>query len=86
MQTTLRLDDELYRRAKAAAAERGTSLTRLVEEAIRDCLNRATAPAPRRRRLRLPVATATGGLAPEFSSLQEAIEATDLTFDLRQTR
>lgn len=85
MQTTLRLDDELYRRAKAAAAEQGMSLTRLVEEAIRERLNGA-APAPRRRRLHLPVATATGGLVPEFSSLQEAIEAADLAADLRQMR
>ena len=85
MQTTLRLDDDLYRRAKAAAAEQGMSLTRLVEEAIRELLNKA-APAPRRRRLRLPVATATGGLLPEFSSLQEAIKAADLAADLRQTR
>lgn len=85
MQTTLRLDDELYRRAKAAAAEQGMSLTRLVEEAIRERLNRP-APTPRRRRLRLPVATATGGLVPEFSNLQEAVEAADLAADLRQTR
>jgi hypothetical protein len=85
MQTTLRLDDELYRRAKTAAAEQGLSLTKLVEEAIRDRLNRA-APSSRRRRLRLPVSTATGGLAPGFSNLQEAIEAADLTDDLRQTR
>jgi hypothetical protein len=86
MQTTLRLDDELYRQAKAAAAEQGVSLTRLVEEAIRECLSRATTPTPRRQRLRLPVATATGGLVPEFSSLQEAVEAADLAFDSRQTR
>jgi hypothetical protein len=85
MQTTLRLDDELYRRAKVAAAEQGMSLTRLVEEAIRERLNRA-APAPRRRRLRLPVSTAIGGLTPEFSNLQEAIDAADLAADLRQTR
>ncbi len=85
MQTTLRLDDELYRRAKAAAAEQGLSLTKLVEEAIRDRLDRAV-PSSRRRRLRLPVSTATGGLAPGFSDLQEAIEAADLTADLRQMR
>jgi hypothetical protein len=61
------------------------SLTKFVEEAIRDRLDRAV-PASRRRRLRLPVSTATGGLAPGFSTLQEAIEAADLTADLRQTR
>jgi len=85
MQTTLRLDDELYRRAKTAAAEQGVSLTRLVEEAIRERLDRA-APSSRRRRLRLPVSTATGGLAPGFSNLQEAVVAADLAADLRQTR
>ena len=77
MRTTLRLDDELYRRAKAAAAEQGVSLTQLVEEAILEWLNRA-ASVVRRRRVRLPVSTATGGLAPEFSSLREAVEAADL--------
>jgi hypothetical protein len=85
MQTTLRLDDELYRRAKAAAADEGLSLTKLVEEAIRERLTRV-APVVRRPHLRLPVSTATGGLAPEFSSLGEALEAADLAADLRQMR
>jgi len=85
MQTTLRIDDELYRRAKAEAAEQGMSMTKLVEEAIREHLDRP-APSPRRRRLRLPVSSATGGLAPGFSNLQEAIAAADLAADLRQTR
>jgi hypothetical protein len=85
MQTTLRLDDELYRRAKTKAAEQGMSLTKLVEEAIRERLDRP-APSKRRRRLRLPVSTATGGLVPGFSNLEEAIAAADLAADLRQTR
>lgn len=34
MQTTLRLDDKLYRRAKATAAEQGVTLTRFIEEAL----------------------------------------------------
>jgi len=85
MQTTLRLDDDLYRRAKAQAAEQGISLTRLVEEAIRERLDRP-APSRRRRRLRLPVSSATGGLAPGFANLEEAIAAADLTADLRPPR
>lgn len=85
MQTTLRLDDELYRRAKTEAVKQGMSLTKLVEEAIRERLDRP-APSPRRRRLRLPVSTAAGGLAPGFSNLQEAVAAADLAADLRQTR
>jgi predicted transcriptional regulator len=39
--TTVRLDDELMRRAKASAAERGITLTELIEEALRERLARA---------------------------------------------
>lgn len=35
MQTTLRIDDHLYREAKAEAAREGISLTRFLEEALR---------------------------------------------------
>lgn len=38
--TTIRLPDDLLREAKKRAAERGTSLTRLVEEALRATLSR----------------------------------------------
>ncbi len=85
MQTTLRLDDELFRRAKAQAAAKGISLTKLVEEAVQEHLDKP-APAPRRRRLRLPVSTSAGGLAPGFSTLEEAIAAADLTDDQRRAR
>jgi hypothetical protein len=62
MKITFRLDDELYRQAKARAAALGISLTRFLEDAVREQLL-AAAPAPRRRRVRLPVSTASGGLA-----------------------
>ena len=35
MQTTLRIDDHLYRDAKAEAAREGVTLTRFLEEGIR---------------------------------------------------
>lgn len=35
MQTTLRIDDAIYREAKAEAARRGVTLTRFLEEALR---------------------------------------------------
>jgi hypothetical protein len=38
--TTIRLDDELMRRAKSSAAERGITLTALIEEALRERLAR----------------------------------------------
>ena len=85
MQTTLRLDDEIFRQAKSQAAARGISLTRLVEEAIREHLAKP-ASRPSRKRVRLPVSTALGGLAPGFSSLGEAVAAADLGDDRRQAR
>ena len=39
MKTTLNLDDELLREAKKHAADRGTTLTRFVEEALRGALD-----------------------------------------------
>ncbi len=85
MQTTLRLDDELYRQAKAQAATLGISVTRFLEDAIREHLE-TSAPWPRDHRLTLPVSTAAGGLAPGFATLDEAAAAADLAEDRRQTR
>lgn len=85
MQTTLRLDDELFRKAKAQAAAQGISLTRFVEDAVREHLDRPLSPQ-RRRRVRLPVSTSTGGLAPGFSTLKEASAAADLAEDRRRAR
>jgi hypothetical protein len=36
MQTTLRIDDAIYREAKAEAARRGMTLTRFLEDALRE--------------------------------------------------
>ena len=38
MRTTVRLDDELLTRAKRAALERGTTLTAVIEDALRRAL------------------------------------------------
>ncbi|WP_102125867.1 toxin-antitoxin system HicB family antitoxin [Deinococcus planocerae] len=43
MQTTLRLDDDLHRRAKMEAARRGITLTQLVEEGLRAQLEASAA-------------------------------------------
>ncbi len=45
MQTTLRIDDRLYREAKAEAAREGLSLTRFLEEGIRLRLEKKTLPS-----------------------------------------
>ncbi len=80
MQTTLRFADQLLRDAKAAAAQNGVSLTRFIEDSVRQRLS-AHRSANTRRRVRLPVSTAKGWLAPGFSNLQQAIEAIEVEDD-----
>lgn len=60
MRTTLVIDDDLYREIKALAAQSGTTVTSVVERALRDTLERTAArPAPR-----LPTLPQTGGTRP----------------------
>jgi hypothetical protein len=61
MRTTLSIDDDLYRRAKAAAALRGSSVTSLIEDALRRTLDAPAMPAAVPD---LPVARETGGPLP----------------------
>jgi hypothetical protein len=61
MKTTLDINDRLLAEAKALAAQRRTSLTRVIEEGLQLRL-RADAAAPPRRRARLPVFKGRGGL------------------------
>ena len=73
--TTVRLPDDLIRRAKRKAAAEGRSLTALIEDGLRKILNVPT-PAGRGDRVLPPVSTATGGLMPgidpiRFSPIQE---------------
>lgn len=63
MRTTLRVDDELLRRAKSYAARRGRSLTSVFEEALRRLLAEAE-QLDKRERVELPVSAATGGVLP----------------------
>ena len=44
MQTTLSVDDELLRRAKEEASRQGTTLSAIVEAALREKLQRAYRP------------------------------------------
>ncbi len=54
MRTTVRLDDDLLREAKAHAAATERTLTRLIEDALREALARRTMAA-RRPGIELPV-------------------------------
>jgi len=59
MRTTLNLNDQLIRTAKRTAAERGTTLTALIEEALRRVLS-TPGPGPRKARRKLHVFRGTG--------------------------
>jgi len=61
VRTTLDIDDLLYRRAKATAAERGCSVTYVIEEALRSALDAEVLDAPLQP---LPVASESGGTLP----------------------
>jgi hypothetical protein len=60
--TTVRLPDELIRRAKQKAIAEGRTLTALIEEGLRRVVQ--DSPPARQRRTLPPVCTATGGLRP----------------------
>jgi Bacterial antitoxin of type II TA system, VapB len=61
MRTTIRIDDELLASAKRAALERGTTLTAVIEDALRRALVSASAV----RRERFTMGTFQGdGLRP----------------------
>jgi hypothetical protein len=62
MRTTVRMEDELLRRAKEIAAHRETTLTAILEEALREWLDRQK--RSRRRPVELPVSRSRGGLLP----------------------
>jgi len=61
MRTTVRLDDDLLRETKSVAARRGTTLTAVLEEALREWLARHRRRG-RGTRVELPRSEAGGGL------------------------
>lgn len=60
MRTTLNIDEDIYRAAKIKAAQEGKTLTRVVEEALRQHLN----PAGQEKPFRLRWVTERGELMP----------------------
>lgn len=62
MRTTIRLRDDLLKRAKKRAAAERRTLTSLVEEGVSIVL--AGQPRARRDRVILPVSKASGGVMP----------------------
>jgi hypothetical protein len=73
--TTVRLPEELIRRAKRKAAAEGRTLTSLIEDGLRLIVSDDRKRA-RLKRVMLPVSKAKGGLRPgvdltSFSAIQE---------------
>jgi len=82
MRTTIRFDDQLLVQAKKLAAERGVTLTALLEDSLRETLSRRK-PAPGRSKVRLTTA-GSGGVMPhvdldDSAALLELMESRDGT-------
>jgi hypothetical protein len=78
MRTTIRIRDDLLKRAKKRAAEEGRTLTSLVEDGLTLILSKAR--ASRRGPIELPVSRAAGGVLPgvdlnRSSDLEEVMNA-----------
>lgn len=78
MRTTIRINDDLLKRAKKHAVEQGRTLTSLVEDGL--VLVLAKAKTGRRKRIELPVSKAKGGVLPgvdlnRSSDLEETMNA-----------
>lgn len=61
MRTTVRLDEQLLAEAKALAVRTGRTVTRVIEDALREVLRRRAADKPRTF-VELPTAGGTGVL------------------------
>ena len=62
MRTTIRINDDLLKRAIKQAADEGRTLTSLVEDGLALILSKPK--TSRRKRVELPVSKATGGILP----------------------
>jgi predicted transcriptional regulator len=82
--TTVRLPQDLVRRAKHKAASEGRSLTAVIEDGLRRVVN-VGAPEQKLDRVLPPVSAATGGLMPGIDLNETAArqEAEDLELAAR---
>ncbi len=80
MRTTVRLNDALFRQARAEAARRGETLTALIEKGLRLLLARAYVVEDRAR-VELPVCRAGGGTLPGVD-----LDDSDALLDLMEGR
>ena len=79
MQTTLRVDERLYREAKAEAARQGKTMTRFIEEALRLRLEQRPAEG---EPVILPVFSSDAGFDFSPSQLKTLARESEQAFDL----
>ncbi len=86
MRTTLDLNDALVARAKAEAARRGTTLTRLIEEGLALRLEQAAPEAEARPPFQMRVFKGGGGMHPGIDPTSNAsmFAAADEEWAMRQ--
>lgn len=80
VRTTVQLEDDVFRRAKAAAAAAGITLSRLIEDALRENLRRGPAlESTRAKRFRMVTfGQRERRVAHEPADFSSAAEAEDL--------
>jgi hypothetical protein len=78
--TTVRLPEQLVRRAKRRAAEQGRTLTALIEDGVRRVLDERA--VPEKKRILPPVSNETGGVVPgiDISNSAALQEMDDLEY------
>jgi hypothetical protein len=79
MQTTLRIDDELYRKAKSEAARQGVTITRYIEEALKLRLRQGGVRGA--GRVVLPTFAAGKGFSYSPEELKALAQRTEATAD-----
>ncbi len=83
MTTTLRIDDEIYRKAKVEAAREGITLTRFIEEALQLRLQHGPAiPAIPGGPVALPTFAADQGFDLSPGDLKRLLQESGLDYDL----
>ncbi|MEU0566367.1 ribbon-helix-helix protein, CopG family [Nonomuraea sp. NPDC005983] len=75
--TTVRIDEALLNETKAYAARNGRSLTSVMEDALRQLLNRSTEAADRPR-VELPLSGSPDGPKLTLEYIKEMIEQDDI--------
>ncbi|GEM_PF-693048 len=81
LRTTVRLDEQLLRRAKREAAARGETLTALIDRGVRLVVENKPAQT-KRQPFQLPVSKAKGGVLPGIN-LEKTSELLDIMEDWR---